>query len=137
MKIKLNPDTEIVNTIKEGLKKTGGYCPCRREKTDDTKCMCKEFKDQIADPNFEGFCHCMLYYNTVIKYNKLILIGGISIFPDWVAQFSFGFYSLMLTSLLIGLIVMIFFKPRTWCAFCPMGTMTQAICKLRNRKRGK
>ena len=45
MKIKLNPDTEIVNTIKEGLKKTGGYCPCRREKTDDTKCMCKEFKD--------------------------------------------------------------------------------------------
>ena len=57
-----------------------------------------------------------------------------SIFPDCVAQFSFGFYSLMLTSLLIGLIVMIFFKPRTWCAFCPMGTMTQAICKLRNRK---
>ena len=50
-----------------------------------------------------------------------------SIFPDWVAQFSFAFYSLMLTSLLIGLIVMIFFKPRTWCAFCPMGTMTQAI----------
>ena len=48
-----------------------------------------------------------------------------SIFPDWVAQFSFGFYSLMLTSLLIGLIVMIFFKPRTWCAFCPMRTMTQ------------
>lgn len=57
-----------------------------------------------------------------------------SIFPNWVAQFSFGFYSLMLTSLLIGLIVMIFFKPRTWCVFCPMGTMTQAICKLRNRK---
>ena len=34
MKIKLNPDPQIVNTIKEGLKKTGGYCPCRREKTD-------------------------------------------------------------------------------------------------------
>lgn len=28
MKIKLNPDMEIVNTIREGLKKTGGYCPC-------------------------------------------------------------------------------------------------------------
>jgi len=24
--------------------------------------MCKEFRDQIADPDFEGFCHCMLYY---------------------------------------------------------------------------
>ena len=52
---------------------------------------------------------------------------------DWVAQFSFGFYSLMLTSLLIGLIVMVLYKPRTWCAFCPMGTMTQSICKLKNK----
>ena len=53
---------------------------------------------------------------------------------DWVAQFSFGFYSLMLTSLLLGLIVMVLYKPRTWCAFCPMGTMTQSICKLKNKE---
>jgi len=39
----------------------------------------------------------------------------------------------MLTSLLIGLIVMVLYKPRTWCAFCPMGTMTQSICKLKNK----
>lgn len=50
--------------------------------------------------------------------------------PNWVAQFSFGFYSLMLTSTLIGLIVMVLFRPRTWCTFCPMGTMTQGICKI-------
>lgn len=54
--------------------------------------------------------------------------------PDWVAQFAFGFYSLMLTSALIGLIVMVLYRPRTWCSFCPMGTMTQGICQLRNRK---
>ena len=53
--------------------------------------------------------------------------------PDWVAQYSFGFYGLMLTSLLLGLIMMLIFKPRTWCAFCPMGTMTQGICQLRAR----
>ena len=53
---------------------------------------------------------------------------------DWVAQFSFGFYSLMLTSLLLGLIVMVLYKPRTWCTFCPMGTMTQGICKLKNNE---
>lgn len=53
---------------------------------------------------------------------------------DWVAQFSFGFYSLMLTSTLIGLIVMSLYKPRTWCAFCPMGTMTQGICKLKAKE---
>lgn len=52
----------------------------------------------------------------------------------WVAQYAFGFYSMMLTSALIGLILMVIYKPRTWCSFCPMGTMTQLICKLRHRK---
>ena len=65
MKIKLNPDQEIVNTIREGLKRTGGYCPCRRERTEATKCMCQEFKEQIADPDYEGYCHCMLYYKSL------------------------------------------------------------------------
>ena len=54
--------------------------------------------------------------------------------PAWIAKFSFGFYSLMLTSTLIGLIMMYLYKPRTWCSFCPMGTMTQGICKIKNRK---
>lgn len=53
------------------------------------------------------------------------------IVPDWVAQYSFGFYGLMLTSVILGLVVMVLFKPRTWCAFCPMGTMTQGICQLK------
>jgi len=51
--------------------------------------------------------------------------------PAWVAQYSFGFYSLMLTSTIIGLFVMVLYKPRTWCAFCPMGTMTQGVCQLK------
>lgn len=65
MKISYNPDQEIVDTVKAGLERTGGYCPCRIERTDDTKCMCKEFRDQIKDPEFEGFCHCMLYYKSL------------------------------------------------------------------------
>ena len=31
MKIKENTDREIVEQIKQGLKMTGGYCPCRLE----------------------------------------------------------------------------------------------------------
>ena len=64
MEIKLNPNKEIVDTIKKGLKKKNGHCPCKIEQTEDTKCMCKEFKEQIANPDFEGFCHCMLYYKS-------------------------------------------------------------------------
>ena len=54
---------------------------------------------------------------------------------EWIAQFSFGFYSLMLTSTIIGLVVMALFKPRTWCSFCPMGTMTQMICKIKAKEK--
>lgn len=64
MAIKLNPDEKVAAMIKEGLKKKNGYCPCRIEQTEDTKCICKEFREQIADPEFEGFCHCMLYYKS-------------------------------------------------------------------------
>lgn len=62
MRIRENEDKEVVKAIREGLAAKGGYCPCRMEKTEDNKCMCREFKEQIADPEFEGFCHCMLYY---------------------------------------------------------------------------
>lgn len=62
--VKLNPDENIVKMIREGLKQKGGYCPCKREINEDNKCMCKEFREQIADPDFEGFCHCMLYYKS-------------------------------------------------------------------------
>ena len=57
MKIIENPDKEMVAIIKEGLKRRNGYCPCRREDKEEYKCMCEEFKAQIKDPDFEGYCH--------------------------------------------------------------------------------
>ena len=64
MKITLNENKEVVQAVQEGLKRTGGYCPCRMERTEENKCMCKEFRDKIKDPEFEGFCHCYLYYKS-------------------------------------------------------------------------
>ncbi len=62
MAVRLNEDKEMVQAIREGLKRTGGYCPCRLERTEENKCICAEFREQINDPDFKGFCHCMLYY---------------------------------------------------------------------------
>jgi ferredoxin-thioredoxin reductase catalytic subunit len=62
--VRLNEDKEVVRQIKEGLKAKGGYCPCRLQKTEENKCICREFREQIADPDFEGYCHCMLYYKS-------------------------------------------------------------------------
>ena len=55
-----------------------------------------------------------------------------SFVTPWAAQFAFGFYGVMLTSTVLGLATMIIFKPRTWCVYCPMGTMTQGICIIKH-----
>lgn len=60
MKIILNSDKNIVKQVKEKLRENNGFCPCRIEKTLDTKCMCKEFRDQI-ERGVAGECHCGLY----------------------------------------------------------------------------
>ena len=57
LKIKLNPDKERVQTVRELLKQTGGYCPCALVHNEDTKCPCKEFRDMET----QGECHCGLY----------------------------------------------------------------------------
>lgn len=62
MKVRFNQDAALVADLQEALRRKDGYCPCRRERIPDNKCMCKEFRDQIADPEYEGYCHCMLYY---------------------------------------------------------------------------
>ena len=59
--------------------------------------------------------------------------AGTAAVPPWAAQFAFGFYSVMLTSTILGLASMMLFRPRTWCVWCPMGTMTQGICQIKNR----
>ena len=64
MSIKLNPNEKIVAMIKDGLQKKNGYCPCRLEIIPENKRICKEFREQMADPDFEGFCHCRLYYKS-------------------------------------------------------------------------
>ena len=45
---------EINPEIAQYVEMNGGYCPCMYEKTKDTKCMCKEFREQ----NTPGECHC-------------------------------------------------------------------------------
>ena len=64
MAVRLNEEKALVALIKQGLKDIGGYCPCRLERIPENKCMWEEFKAQIADPEFEGYCHSMLYFKS-------------------------------------------------------------------------
>ena len=54
--IEINPD------IKHLVDKNDGYCPCTIVKNEDTKCMCKEFKQQTV-----GVCHCGRFEKVVTE----------------------------------------------------------------------
>ena len=68
MAVRLNENPEIVARIKEGLKQKGGYCPCRLQRTEEFKCICKEFREQS-----EGECYCGLYIK--VKDNQIVITG--------------------------------------------------------------
>lgn len=60
MRIVQNPDLDYVKEIKHKLKENNGYCPCSIVKNRDTKCRCKEFRDQV-ERGEPGACHCGLW----------------------------------------------------------------------------
>ena len=53
----VNKDKELVAKVRAALKENDGYCPCRLDKTPDTLCMCKEFREMES-----GECCCGLYW---------------------------------------------------------------------------
>ena len=59
MKYELNPDKNEVFDILQTIVDNEGYCPCQLEKNDDTRCMCKLFRDETRAGEY---CHCGLYY---------------------------------------------------------------------------
>ena len=61
----------------------------------------------------------------------------IGIAAPWAAQYAFGFFGVMLTSTILGLVTMVLYRPRSWCVYCPMGTMTQGICQIKAAGRSK
>lgn len=71
--IKQNPNEDELKEIIEAVDANEGYCPCALEKNPDTKCMCKEFRDNENT----DFCHCGRFYK-VRNYETLALIGDVS-----------------------------------------------------------
>ncbi len=44
--------------------------------------------------------------------------------PAWLIHLSYRFYSMMLSSTLLGLLFSRLWRPRSWCAVCPVGTLS-------------
>ncbi len=56
----------------------------------------------------------------------------------WLTHLSYRFYSMMMTTTTLGLLMAIFYKPRTWCTVCPINTMSDVYLKgSKNAKKTK
>ena len=63
MKIVTNPDKDFALKIREKLRVNDNHCPCKAEKTKETLCPCKEFRDKMERKEL-GSCHCQLFIIT-------------------------------------------------------------------------
>lgn len=61
MKYEVNSDKNEVLDILYAIAENGGYCPCQLDQNDDTRCICKDFRENIP---VNEWCHCGLYYKT-------------------------------------------------------------------------
>ena len=56
MKLKIIPNSnkEEYDEITQAVRDNDNYSPCLLYRNEDTKCMCKAFREQET----EGYCHC-------------------------------------------------------------------------------
>ena len=60
MRLHVNTDKELVETIRAGLRDNDGYCPCvlNSKGKEEYQCVCKEMREQVP---VGQTCHCGLY----------------------------------------------------------------------------
>lgn len=51
-------------------------------------------------------------------------------------KIAFGLFRLMGISFIVGIVMGIFYKPKSWCAICPMGHSANLITKAQKKKTG-
>ena len=56
----LNPNSNTVRVIRDALNRNDGYCPCGPERSPETKCPCKVFREDKK-------CHCNLYVENEVS----------------------------------------------------------------------
>ncbi|MDF2589258.1 MAG: 4Fe-4S ferredoxin, iron-sulfur binding [Anaerocolumna sp.] len=97
------------------------------------------------------------YDNVVLKFSKkkkvpkflksmwfraimvvfMMSMFAIGISKNWGNLYGIGmvFYRIIVVTTLIGIILSLFYNHRTWCHFCPMGTIASIISRVRKSKK--
>ena len=112
----------IVMTLKKPRSFCSGVCPRGRSLG---SIMHKTSKRQ-ALPQFmlsTKFRRLLCGFTMFCVVGSLVRTGGV------IHQVGTVFWVLCVVSLSAGLVMGFFFKPRSWCAICPMGTLQDTISR--------
>ncbi|HAQ41080.1 MAG TPA: hypothetical protein DCM73_09755 [Clostridiales bacterium] len=69
-----------------------------------------------------------LYMIQIIEFNNIL---------PWITHLSYRFYSMMMTTTTLGLILALVYKPRTWCTICPISTISDVYLDNSKNKMNK
>ena len=105
----------------------GNFCP-RGNFYDN---IMKKFTPNRPTPKFlkSNFFRAIMVF-----FMMFMFISGT--IKNWGNPYGIGmvFYRLIVVTSIIGIVLSFFFNHRTWCNFCPMGTLSSLIAKVRGRK---
>lgn len=80
----------------------------------------------VATGKAAPFDHVRLLF--VLKLPEIPQLFTLHI-SGWLLHLSYRFFSMMMTTTLLGLILALIYRPRTWCAICPISTVSNAYIK--------
>ncbi len=70
----------------------------------------------------------------VLVFMMTVFISGVR--AHWGDLYGIGmvFYRMIVATTIVGIVLSLFFNHRTWCNFCPMGTLAAVVSKFRKPK---
>lgn len=110
----------LIGSLIRGRYVCGNFCP--RGSFLDRMISIPSLKRDIPD----FFRHPALRWTVFAGLMSFMLYRGLQN-PGSVSHWGMIFWSMCLWTTLVAVIFGVLIHPRTWCAFCPMGTMQSAI----------
>lgn len=105
----------------------GNYCP-RASFYDQ---VVSKFSPKKKIPAFLTSIYFRLFMIALILFNF-----GLGIYKNWgnLAGIGMVFYRIIVITTIVGIILGMLYHQRSWCNFCPMGTLSYLIAKYKGRK---
>nr|WP_286675192.1 4Fe-4S binding protein [Clostridium sp. CMCC3677] len=118
----------IIVSVAKGRFWCGNLCP-RGNFYDN---VVSKFNNKRKVPKF-----LKSYYFRAIVVVVMMSMFGIGIKQNLGNLYGIGmvFYRMIVVTTLIGIVLSLFYNHRTWCHFCPMGTIASVISKFRKNKK--